>query len=142
LNSLSKHLESLKLELAGLEKRRQVLNKLIDAYEELGALGTPQERRRRERSMDNQVRGAISLRSAVLEVLKAADGPLTTKEIWKRVAEMGAITNSKNPSSVVDLTVYQLKKSGRPVKKTAPATWQYLGGSQIVPTVSPTGRLD
>ena len=97
-------------------------------------MATPQERRRRERSMDNQVKGGtISLRSAVLEVLKAADGPLTTKEIWKRVHEKGAETTSKHPSSVVDLTTYQLKKSGHPVKKTAPATWQYQGGSQIVP---------
>jgi hypothetical protein len=130
---LSKHLESLKLELDGLEKRRQVLSKLIAAYEELVALATPQERRRRERSTDNQPRGTVSLRSAVLEVLKAADGPLTTKEIWKRVHEKGAETTSKHPSSVVDLTTYQLKKSGHPVKKTAPATWQYQGGSQIVP---------
>jgi hypothetical protein len=135
VNSSSKHLESLKLELDGLEKRRQVLNKLIAAYEELAALATPRERRSRERSTDNKPRGTVSLRSAVLEVLKAADGPLTTKEIWKRVAEMGAITNSKNPSSVVDLTVYQLKKSGRPVKKTAAATWEYqVAGGEAIPS--------
>jgi hypothetical protein len=128
-------LESLKAELDGLEKRRQVLNKLIDAYKELDALATPQERRRRERSMDNQVRGTVSLRSAVLDVLKAAEGPLKTAEIWKRVAAMGAITNSKNPSSVVDLTTYQLKKSGHPVEKTAPATWRYqVAGGKVIPS--------
>jgi hypothetical protein len=135
LNSLSKHLESLNAELDGLEKRRQVLAKLIAGYEELAALATPQEKRRRERSRNNQPKGRVSLRSAVLEVLKAAEGPLKTTEIWKRVHEKGAETASKNPAAVVDLTTYQLKKSGHPVEKTAPATWRYQGvGGKVIPS--------
>jgi hypothetical protein len=47
-------LESLKAELDGLEKRRQVLSKLIAGYEELEALTTRQERQIRERSRNNQ----------------------------------------------------------------------------------------
>jgi HB1, ASXL, restriction endonuclease HTH domain len=120
---VTRQLENIQIELRELERRREVLGKLLANYQELSDITTIPEIS--TRSGNNQVRGSVSLRSAVLEVLKNAEGPLKTKEIWKRVAAMGAITHSKNPSSVVDLTLYQLRKSGQPTQKTAPATWQY-----------------
>jgi hypothetical protein len=103
-----------------LDKRREILRKILSAYEELDSLAAVGAKPQK-----NRTKGVRSLRGAVLEVLQKAEGPLTTKEIWRRVQDLGAETDAHNPVAVVDLTVYQLKRTGEPVKKVGPATWEY-----------------
>src|SRR6266545_8039900 len=70
--------------------------------------------------------GAMSLRSAVLKALRDARGePLTSKELWIRVQEMGAGTKSKDPEAMMDLVAYNLKsRGGAPIEKIRPRTWR------------------
>jgi hypothetical protein len=69
--------------------------------------------------------GTISMRGAVLRVLREAHGePLHSKEILRRVTALGAMSNAKNPLGMMDLLAYSLAKS-HPMKKVGPRTWRY-----------------
>jgi hypothetical protein len=111
-----KQVEAIERELTELEGRRKALNKLLKAYKELQGL-VGEEQQQRIRSSNNQPRGNMSLRSAVLKVIEDSDEPLSAKEIWARAREMGAQTSAKHPVAVADLTAYQLRKSGKPIEK-------------------------
>lgn len=79
-------------------------------------------------------RGEISLRSAVLQVLKEARGqPLHSKEILVRATALGAATTSKDPVAIVDLTAYSLQKGGATIEKTGPRIWHWAGPSGSQP---------
>lgn len=77
----------------------------------------------------SRVKGTISLRQAVQDVLKEAQGaPLHVKEILRRAQERGAVTESRDPQSVIDFVTYGLKtRDGAPVEKVAPRTWRWAG---------------
>jgi hypothetical protein len=73
------------------------------------------------------VKGKLSVRQAVLQVLKDARGePLHAKEIARRVSEMGAVTSSKNPAGVVGLVANSLQtRDSQPIEKVAGQTWRW-----------------
>lgn len=97
-----------------------MLEKLLENYRELEALTA-----KKGPARSNAVRGTVSLRSAILGVLKESGQELSTEEIWQRARERGAVTAARHPKSVVDLTAYQLQKSGHPLEKTKRGTWKY-----------------
>lgn len=76
----------------------------------------------------SRVKGSISLRAAVLTVLKRARGEaLHTKEILLRARALGAVTEAKRPEGVVDLMARNWSKT-EPVKKMGrPRTWAWVG---------------
>ena len=77
------------------------------------------------------VKGAISVRAAVLQVLRDALGePLHAAEIARRISALGAVTTSKNPTGVVGLVAASLQnRDGLPVEKSGPQTWRWTGGN-------------
>jgi hypothetical protein len=113
-----KQVEAIERELVELEGRRRALRKLLKAYQQLQGLVGEEQHHQRTHSRNNEPRGTTSLRSAVLKVIEDSDEPLSAKEIWARVEEMGAQTSAKHPVAVVDLTAYQLRKSGKPIEKS------------------------
>jgi hypothetical protein len=58
-------------------------------------------------------------------VIRDAGYAIKPADIWIRAQELGAASDAKNPTSVVDLTAHQLAKS-RPLKKTSEG-WLYTG---------------
>ncbi len=74
---------------------------------------------------------AISLRSALLQVLKDAHGEaLHVREMVPRALRLGASTNAKSPVTVADFMLDLLKKNkGEPIEKIAPRTWRYVGNA-------------
>ncbi len=73
--------------------------------------------------------GDRSLRSSVLPILQDAGGsPLTTTDILERARAMGADSAAKEPTKVVDLILYTLKKrKGAPIQRVGPQTWRWVG---------------
>ncbi len=65
----------------------------------------------------------LSFREAVRRVLRAADQPLHSTDIWLAVQQMGITSNAKNPVGNVDLTCHGLKG----VTKVGSRTWQWTG---------------
>ena len=75
------------------------------------------------------IKGRVSVRQAVLQVLKDARGePLHVKEIVRRINDLGAISASKNPAGVVGLVAMSLqKRDNQPIERTAGQTWRWAG---------------
>jgi hypothetical protein len=111
-NKLGKLADQIREELAELDERKTVLERMLIASEDLDTLEA-----RRRKTLPNVPQGTRSMRSAVLQVLSEATGPLKPKEIWERVQVLGAATRSKSPVSVTDLACYQLRQTGAPIEK-------------------------
>jgi hypothetical protein len=103
----NKQIAEIERQLKDLDERRAVLLGLLEGYRRLGELDAD----RKGAGRDTTPKGSISLRSAVLQVLRDAEGPLKPKEIWKRAQRLGAASAARNPASVSDLMVYQLQKA-------------------------------
>ena len=138
------HLKEVKTELRANEEQHEWLLNLVTGYEgwlksqgysaedipalQLGMPTAPEERMRHS----NRPKGEISMRKALLRVLKDARGSsLHAKEILHRAQVLGAITTGKNPVGLVDLNLHSMGAEG--VEKVAPRTWRWveptLGGN-------------
>lgn len=63
--------------------------------------------------------------TTVLRVIREARGaPLHTREILRRVRDLGADSKGKDPIGLVDLVAYSLAKT-QPIVKVAPRTWAW-----------------
>lgn len=128
------HLASVRAELARLDQEREAYLNLIKGDEAILRLrgSTPDLQLHlsvveTKSTSAEPANGAISFRGAMKRVLQEARGePLHSKEILRRVLEMGATTNAQDPQAVTDLMGYSLKKSGY-VEKIAPRTWRWIG---------------
>ena len=70
----------------------------------------PQPSQPRPRA-SNEPRGEISMRSAVLKVIREAHGePLHVREILHRARALGAETAGKNPEAIVDLIALTFRR--------------------------------
>lgn len=123
------HMETIRARLRQLDTERDVLGTLLKGYE--GWLrvyingGTPSQLPLQ--AMRSTIQGKMSIRRAVIQVLKDARGePLHCKEIWRRAQEIGAKSKAKNPIAAIDFTGYTLPE----IKKVAPRTWKYIGDTQ------------
>lgn len=68
---------------------------------------------------------AITFKDAVLGVLAESADPLPAATILERARDRGAVTASREPVALTDLTLWKLKKAGAPIQKVegAPRTW-------------------
>lgn len=134
VKSIRKTLTEITGELADVDARRE---KLLAAHKGLEALLTLKSgsgdvvvtvpTAHLKLSGGPRPKGTRSLRGAVLQIVQDARGaPLHSAEILKRARAMGAETAAKDPKAIIDLMLYSLKKSGKPVEKTAPRTWRYI----------------
>lgn len=84
---------------------------------------------KRSRGRRSSQKGDVSLRSAILQVLKDARGAqLHSKEILNRVRGLGADTKAKDPVGIIDLVAINLKtRSDTPIERVAPRTWRWAG---------------
>lgn len=127
--------------LGAIEREHASLLSALAAYEDrLSFLegGEPSETARASRALNPRTQsvagrqGTIGLVSAVLEVLQDAQGePLHVKAILPRALAKGARTNAKNPLGVVDMVAANLRRDGKPVDKTGPRTWRWVGASPL-----------
>ena len=122
--------------LADLKTEQLALGDLIRAVEGYIALRGRQSPQRREAALQqpeltglqtkkgtNAIKGAISIRRAIADVLREAKRPLKADEIWRFAYERGARTSSKRPEAIVALTCNGMDE----IEKVAPRTFQWKG---------------
>lgn len=73
--------------------------------------------------------GTVSLRSAVLDIVREAGGrPLAATDILRLARSRGADSAAKNPEQVVDLILYTLRKRNhQPLERVDKGTWRWVG---------------
>lgn len=77
---------------------------------------------------DPTPKGAISVRKAVGEVLRAAGGrKMHAQEIYDEVLKMGGKSEAGDPVAIIDLHAYNLKKKGAPIERDGSRTWKWVG---------------
>ena len=137
--TVRQHLRELNDRLADLEQEREVLRNLVNGYEGWlrlkggASVNPPSEPQKvdapkRARPSSRQ-KGAISFNSAVLQVVKEANGqPVDGREIVARAIGLGAKTEAQRPERVADLMLYSHRKRGqRNLERVAPLTWRWTG---------------
>ena len=74
-------------------------------------------------------KGSISIRQAIVDVLKQARRPMHTTEIWQHAYARGARTTAKRPDAIVALSAYGIGG----VEKVGPRTfvWHEFKDDQI-----------
>ena len=130
--SARKMLDEFKGQLAKNEEEREALIALVKGLEGwLRIHATITQQTLFEGSLPaGKPKGTVSLRRAVVEVLKEARGePLHVKEIFRRVSAKGARTGAKSPLGAIDLTCYSiLKYHPKALEKVRPRTWRWTEG--------------
>lgn len=125
--------------LKKVDEEREVLLSLVRGYEgwlrlhgnkgdtATAPLPVPAPRAKAKRS--TATLGTISLRKAVLQVIREAHGsPVHIKEISARAQALGATTTAKDPFRIVDLVAYNLKtRSDQPLERVSPRSWRWTG---------------
>lgn len=132
--SVRAQLDDVSRELDTLDERREVLLSLVRGFEGWlrldGSRATtfplPEPPSKPRESLTAQ-KGSVSVRSAVLQVIKDARGePLHAREIARRMIALGAVTAAKDPPAIVDLVAGSLsKRDGLPIEKVAGRTWRW-----------------
>ena len=131
-DSARKMLEEFKAQLTRFEEERDYLLSLVKGLEGWLRVHVTRNGSLPQPSLFDGVatkpKGTISLRGAVVEVLKEARGePLHVKEILQRITAKGAKTSAKSPLGAVDLTCYSiLKYHPKALEKVRPRTWRWL----------------
>jgi len=76
-------------------------------------------------------KGSISIRRAIVDVLKQAGRPMHTTEIWQHAYARGARTAAKRPDAIVALSAYGIDG----VEKVGPRTfvWHEFKDNQLQP---------
>lgn len=128
-NNLDMDIEEIRRHLAEAQREKEILtqnlkaiNSVEEGYEKLLVLA------------ESASQPLISLRAALLQVLRASQGEmLHVKEVLQQVEAMGARVRSANNDKVsrVDVGIYGLKKQGFPVERVGTRTWKYLGGETV-----------
>lgn len=139
--TVRKHLDVVKVQLARNEQEHSVLMQLLHGYEgwlQLGGIndynGAPVQQPLVPRD-DNphsentyvvrspQPNGKISFRGAVSQILDEARGaPLHTKEIGVRALALGVITKAKDIPAIIDLMCIGIDGA----EKVGPRTWRKM----------------
>jgi hypothetical protein len=127
-------LDELDTLLANLKGEQAALADLVRAVEGYVTVRGQRTDRRRDavvqqpqlaglktRNSRNAVKGSISIRKAIAEVLREAKRPMKADEIWGFAYDKGARTNSKRPEAIVALTCNGMDE----VEKIAPRTFQW-----------------
>jgi len=136
-DTVSKQLQEVQAELRRVEATRDVLTNLVKGYEgwlqlkEAGVQGSllPDAVEKAVQKRSTEKRGVISVRGAILQVLKDAHGePLHAAEIWKRAYNMGARTKVAEPKDLMDLNLISLRKRHPEITRVEPRTYVWRNG--------------
>ena len=139
--TIRKQLVEMPAALQRIEAEREVMINIVKGYEgwlklydqrnggaaqppllEVNGAGT-----KKKRGKTGVIQGTISVRSAILQVVKDARGvTLHSEEIWQRAEAMGARTKSDNPKDVVDLNLFGLRQK-HPIEKMGPRLYRWTG---------------
>lgn len=132
-----RQIQELNAALKALDEDRDVFISLIRGYEGWlrlhGSDASPARatvpKQPAKRRPSRALKGTISLRKAVLQVIREAHGsPVHLKEIRARALGMGASTDAKDPDRIMDLVAYNLKsRSGQPLERVSPRSWRWTG---------------
>ncbi len=80
------------------------------------------------------VKGTVSVRGAIRDVLIAAHGAqLHSAEIWRRAQALGATTDVSPPEDLVDLNLVSIRKRDPRFKKVGVRTFAFIEGSTVEP---------
>ncbi|HUF53926.1 MAG TPA: hypothetical protein VMR52_09165 [Dehalococcoidia bacterium] len=138
--TVRKQLQEVQAELQRVEATREVLVNLVRGYEgwlrlnEKGAVGVQAsllspEAERATKKRSNRTQGTMSVRGAIIQVLKGAHGePLHASEIWKRAFNLGARTEVAEPKDLVDLNLISLRKRYPEIQRVEPRTYVWRNG--------------
>jgi hypothetical protein len=123
-DSVTRRLRQVESEIQSLEQERDALASLKRGIDGLLQLHGPI----RQSSSGKPV-GQRSLRGAAIEVVQEARGqPLSTAEILERSRRKGADSKAKDPSGVIDLMLYTVKKrKGLPLERLPGGRWRWVG---------------
>lgn len=136
-STLRRQLAEVENRLAHIDDERQALQDLSKAYRALlKAMSAPDGASAEPPTFpqltlprkSSTVVGKVSMRSAVARVLQeAGNRPMHSRDVYTAAQRLGAETTSKDPSSVVDLVIFDLNKRGK-VERVGPRTWRWIGG--------------
>ena len=101
----SVRIESVKKRLAQIEEERKVLNRFLEAWDELLKLdGVGQLPLNLEATTKNGTNGKISFPNGLRQVLQRANGkPMKAADIWKQMQALGVVSNARKPESFISL---------------------------------------
>lgn len=136
--TLRQHAVELQKALNRLEREREAVQSLLDAYQRLmtgiGGLDKEQDasvspdppplivpirRRRKSRTVNK-----VPITELLLDIYKRANGqPLHAREAWEQVRALGGRSSSHDPLSVVETAVEALRKRGCDLRKVDRRTW-------------------
>jgi len=132
-------------QLSRLDEEREVLLSLVRGFEgwlrlhgdvalhapvkAAPSIERPRTRRRTAPRPATSLKGSISLRKAVLQVLREAHGePVHVREILARIEALGAVTEAKNPLKIIDLIASGAKtRNHEPIERVSPRSWRWAG---------------
>ena len=123
INDARKMLSEARSELESKRKEYEALQAVITGLDQWLSIHEPVGKQPSPGVLPLDIRP--SLRSAILQALKESGKPMHVKAIFARATQLGAVSGSKTPHSITDLTIIGLVKIGV-VKKTAPRTYQYV----------------
>jgi hypothetical protein len=144
-DTIRKHLAELQDRMERINNESQMIRHLIIGYEGLLRMADPappllngktasapakkpQAARAASGRPSSRQKGSVSLSSAIVRVLQGAEGqPLHTSEIVRRAQAMGAVSEAEHPERVIDLILYGHRKRGKPVDRTGPLEWRWVG---------------
>lgn len=134
-----RQLQDVKVALNKLDEEREFLVSLIHGYEGwlrlhgssngAATLTVRPRAARQSGAARTAPKGSVSLRQAVLQIVREAQGsPVHIREILARALAMGAATNAQHPERIVDLVAYNLKsRSNQPLERVSPRSWRWTG---------------
>ena len=128
------NIDELESWLADLKEQHSALALLIGSLERYVAVAKrkPQEKRSAQQgkllpdsngTKPTEPKGTISIRNAIIEVLKEAGRPMKSPEIWELAYQRGARTGSKRPEAIAALNAYGIPG----VRKVGPRTFEWVG---------------
>ena len=132
--AMRQNIAEAKARLEAIEVEREALATFIDGAERVLSLPIA----------SHQESPAITIRDAIRDILKEADGAVVnSSDMARRISTMNVSTTAKNLGRSVDTTLFQMSRSGEPIEKVSPKMWRWKGnlaGLLAVPDAPP--RID
>lgn len=155
-DTIRQQLRDIQIQLQRVEAERTALMTLADGFESWLRVYDPKQKSfqvalpdvepssaktkaKGKPKRSSALKGTVSIRAAIREVLMAARGAhLTSVEIWNRAAAMGARTDALKPVDLVDLNLVSIRTRDPRFKKVGVRTFAFIEGS---PVKSPRGVI-
>ena len=153
-DSIRQQLRDIQIQLERVEAERTALMNLATGFESWLRVYDPKQKSfqvalpvegmpsgnakpKTKNKRSSALKGTISIRGAIREVLVAARGnQLHSVEIWNRAAAMGARTDARTPADLVDLNLVSIRKRDPRFKKVGTRTFAFIEGSTVEPVTN------